>query len=45
MKAVIMTSTPTELLDVWLRRRKRPNLTGLVSSLEKLGAYEVLMTG
>ena len=45
MKAVIMTSAPDELLDKWLCRKKRPSLTGLVSSLEKLGADEILMTG
>ncbi len=44
MKAVIMASAPSELLDRWLLRRKRPNLAGLVSSLEKLSADETLIT-
>lgn len=45
MKAVITTCAQAEVLDVWLRRKKRPSLTGLVSSLGKLGADEILMTG
>jgi len=45
MKAVIVTGTSAELLETLFRERKKPNLAGLVSSLERLGVDEVLITG
>ena len=45
MKAVIMTGASAERLDAILRRRKKPCLASLVSTLHKLGADEALITG
>ena len=45
MKAVILTGTSAERLDTLFRKRQKPNFTELVSSLERLGADEVLITG
>jgi hypothetical protein len=45
MKALVMTAGDAQSLERWLHRKKRPNLAWLVSTLEKLGADEVLITG
>ncbi len=45
MKAVILTGTSAERLETLFRERKKPNLTGLVSSLERLSADEVFIMG
>jgi len=43
MKAVFVIRAPSEFSDSWFQRRKKPNLTGLVTSLEKLDADEILI--
>jgi len=45
MKAVILTGTSAERLETLFRERQKPNLRGIVSSLERFGANEVLITG